>query len=294
MDDNIGSLFNELRKSKRIPVNTVTGDHLSRSQYHRFVKNESDISLSKFIFILEKINIQFEEFMFLLPQKHNDLRTSMQKIINCFQQQSPESLLLLENEFVSFFQDTYQIKYQHLYLICRALRKRLTKKKLDNDDVSVIEDYLLNVDTWTHYELTLFNNIFFIFNPDKVLLLSKTAAKKTKVFSEYFPNIQECVLLYSNIIIYFLEREKVSYVSEIIQNLNYFKVEENHLYEKLLIKFWLLIDTYLLSKEQENLVELDKLTKFLIYLDSGNLAKMLEGVIQFVVNFEKTAKKRKI
>ncbi|MBC9705204.1 MAG: hypothetical protein H9W81_09575 [Enterococcus sp.] len=55
---------------------------MSESQYYRFVIQESEIDLTKFLNLLENLNVQLEEFTYLLPESKNDLQHSKKQSIS--------------------------------------------------------------------------------------------------------------------------------------------------------------------------------------------------------------------
>lgn len=83
MYENLGVAFSKIRDEKKISVkDIVRNNKLSESQYYRFVKQESDIGLTKFLNLLENLNVQLEEFIYLLPESKNDLQHSKKQSIS--------------------------------------------------------------------------------------------------------------------------------------------------------------------------------------------------------------------
>ncbi|SJZ55046.1 Helix-turn-helix domain-containing protein [Pilibacter termitis] len=60
--ENLGELFRELRESRNLSMKSVVGTEMSIAQLSKFERGESEITLSKFYFIIERIGITIEEF----------------------------------------------------------------------------------------------------------------------------------------------------------------------------------------------------------------------------------------
>lgn len=62
----IGETVEFIRHSKNISIKQVCGDYLTRQTYYRFIKNNLDISSKKLLYILDNLNVNVDEFLFIL------------------------------------------------------------------------------------------------------------------------------------------------------------------------------------------------------------------------------------
>jgi Rgg/GadR/MutR family transcriptional activator len=281
MYNQIGTCFSTLRKSKHIAVNQIIGSNISQSQYHRFIKNESDISFSKFLLMLDQINITLEEFVFIAFDKSDPLKKGMVEIKESFEKKDINRLRSLANEFNDYYFVDKQIKFLHMSSICECLVSKLENKK-DSSKSATLKKYLLNVETWGHYELVLFNNTFFLYDADIIQILFNQAKKVTSIYSALFHHIQEAIKLHSNVILYFLERNAPELAIGVINNLKEIETTNEQVYEKLLIKYWDIVKEYLVGEKQHAEKELCKLLDFLDFIDNTEYRSSLYDIFNFI------------
>ena len=269
MYENLGVAFSKIRYEKKISVkDIVRNNKLSESQYYRFVKQESDIGITKFLNLLENLNVQFEEFIYLLPESKNDLQHSMMTISEAFNRQDHEKLKELE----SAFSTTYL-----------AIKKRITRDFSTPPRVHHVIEYLQNVDNWHHYELVLFSNTFFAFDLADTLSLLLIAKKKSEALKDYHPYIKESIRLYSNIAIHLLEMKNFKLALVAIKELEQIEVGEEHIYEKILLKFWKQLSIYIQNPSTDTLTEMQTLLDHLAFFDCHSLIRMLSEITTFTV-----------
>ena len=282
--ENLGIAFSKIRDEKKISVkDIVRNNKLSESQYYRFIKQESDIGLTKFLNLLENLNVQFEEFIYLLPESKNDLQHSMMTISEAFNRQDHEKLKELESAFSTTYLATKKIKYLHLSIICECLYMRTTRDFSTPPRVHHVIEYLQNVDNWHHYELVLFSNTFFAFDLADTLSLLLIAKKKSEALKDYHPYIKESIRLYSNIAIHLLEMKNFKLALVAIKELEQIEVGEEHIYEKILLKFWKQLSIYIQNPSTDTLTEMQTLLDHLAFFDCHSLIRMLSEITTFTV-----------
>lgn len=73
---NFGEIFKKFRESRGFRLKDVANEVISTSQLSRFEKGETDLTISKFILILDEINLSIDEFMYAVHgfrrKVHND------------------------------------------------------------------------------------------------------------------------------------------------------------------------------------------------------------------------------
>lgn len=282
MYDNLGKTFSNLRSGKKIPVKSIINDGiLSESQYYRFINQDSDIGLTKFMKLLDNLNIQFEEFFSLLPESKEDLTHIMSQISTFFNQQNGTELKYLNILLSKKYLSTKKIKYHHLSIICECLQMKLTQNFSHATRANQIVNYLKSVDNWTHYELVLFANTFFVFQLNDIALLLSIAKKKSKQFKNYQPYTQESIRLHSNIIIYLLEKKETDVALKTIQELEQFKLKDDYLYEKVLIKFWKILGKYIENPSNKTFTTVQKLIDYVCYLECNSLSTALTEIANY-------------
>ena len=63
MDKELGKTLRRLRQGKQVSISSLADEHLSKSQISRFERGESEISCSRLLNLLDKLNITIDEFV---------------------------------------------------------------------------------------------------------------------------------------------------------------------------------------------------------------------------------------
>ena len=61
--DHLGEIFREFRTNRNISLKQIADNTVSASQISRFERGETDISLSRFLRVLENMHVEMDEFM---------------------------------------------------------------------------------------------------------------------------------------------------------------------------------------------------------------------------------------
>ena len=61
--DSLGRVFHDFRTNRNITLKQVADETVSVSQISRFERGETDISLTKFLKMLENMHVEMNEFM---------------------------------------------------------------------------------------------------------------------------------------------------------------------------------------------------------------------------------------
>ncbi|MBZ5814166.1 helix-turn-helix domain-containing protein, partial [Streptococcus thermophilus] len=103
----IGSLTKKIRLSKKLSLKDVAGDYLSVSFLSKFERGESEISLSRFLCILENLDVSIEEIYGILS-KDNPTRTEelLARVSKAFQQNNIPALKKYYYEEIEKFNST--------------------------------------------------------------------------------------------------------------------------------------------------------------------------------------------
>lgn len=279
--EKIAICFSELRKAKKIPIKLIIGEDISNSQYHRFVSNKSDITLDKFLIMLRRINVSMDEFLFLTYDHNDSLQEGMIEIKNAFIKQNNVELEFLSEKYEDLFSKTNLLMYQHLADISECLLKKLMNEDYMTSDSS-IERYLLNVETWGHYELVLFNNTFFMFNYQSILVFIKQIPKVIERYREMVKTSNLLITVYSNLIIFFLERKNISYAKIVIRDILEQPITNEMITEKILVRFWSTVLEYFESKDISVLQKNSDILTFLQVIECKDLFNVLSFALGYI------------
>ena len=174
----IGIKIKKIRVSKNIsPINVYSGI-MSRSNYWKLEEDLISPSFETVIQLLQRINLDVEEFLMLL--QHDTLlfynQTKDQRNF-FFKKKDSEGLLNLSQQLQQQYEQTKALQLRHLALTCNLYYSRLTEKPPSPKIMTELKQYLFGCNDWSLYELRLFNSIFFIFDYETSKVLLKRALK---------------------------------------------------------------------------------------------------------------------
>ena len=174
----IGIKIKKIRVSKNIsPINVYSGI-MSRSNYWKLEEGLISPSFETVIQLLQRINLDGEEFLMLL--QHDTLlfynQTKDQRNF-FFKKKDSEGLLNLSQQLQQQYEQTKAHQLRHLALTCNLYYSRLTEKPPSPKIMTELKQYLFGCNDWSLYELRLFNSIFFIFDYETSKVLLKRALK---------------------------------------------------------------------------------------------------------------------
>lgn len=208
-----GKLFKQLRQARGITLNQLADQHNSRSFISKFETGASNISLHRLEHLLGKINVSFEEFLYLRALDHGvanfeHLLHTPIYLTSIFVAQLNQILAInkdaystretlqhglaqitaLKEEILTTQDNTYILLYadfmQHIFKINLEEGHTQFQTELFFEDYRLrtrpLVSYLLTVDDWGVYEVLLFRYFQFLFPVDTAHRLLKTAISRTK------------------------------------------------------------------------------------------------------------------
>ncbi|MBO0431823.1 helix-turn-helix domain-containing protein [Enterococcus sp. DIV0660C] len=161
-------LIRKLRKERGFTQEQLTMGISQRGTLAAFESRGTKISFELLISYLEKMNVTLEEYEFLL----NDGSLSpKQKLTNYFLT-TPALTSAQEDELLKEYEKTGNIFYRLLYA-----QRKIILNHLDNEAITpevkkeaqLIMNYLEHIDTWGHFELSVFSRCLFVFKTDYIV-----------------------------------------------------------------------------------------------------------------------------
>ena len=185
--EDLGNVFRDFRLNGHYSLKEAAGQVCSTSQLSRFELGESDMTLSKFLNLLDNIHVTLENFMDKARnfQQHEHVVMMGQIIplyysndIKGFQDLQAEQL---EKAKVSSAPLYYELNWILMQgLICQ----RDSQFCMRQEDLDKVADYLFQVEDWTMYELILFGNLYSFYDVDYVYRLGKEVMEREDYYKE--------------------------------------------------------------------------------------------------------------
>ncbi|HHH5440753.1 TPA: Rgg/GadR/MutR family transcriptional regulator [Streptococcus pyogenes] len=205
----IGETVEFIRHSKNISIKQVCGDYLTRQTYYRFIKNNLDISSKKLLYILDNLNVNVDEFLFISNNfKQYKEFIDMDTAKHYFECRNIDGL----NHILDSYKDSKSTKEKNLFALV--------------------------IETWSHYETVLFNNCMFIFESCFIeMVFSKVILNLDKYNTlRYYGN--ESIRMFVNMLILFIQRQEYDKASEILAKIEDYQLNDDCLYERCCVSFF--------------------------------------------------------
>ncbi|MBC2170514.1 helix-turn-helix domain-containing protein [Listeria booriae] len=206
---NFGETIKKIRKDKNFTQKELSEGILTRSHLSQIETNNYYPSYDKFFLLLNRLNIVFEEFLFVQNDQQmlfsQQIRSKISEAANLNDTKQLENLATIAQDLHA---ETDNIMYYHYMLICKALISYSINHKVNDEMITYvtpIKEYLFGMDNWYLYELKLFNNIIYALTIDEALLFSRTSLKRLGNF-QYFLEFQHIEQnIYTNLSTFCLE-----------------------------------------------------------------------------------------
>lgn len=238
---NYGSIFRVLRENKNISISSLADEYISKGMISKFERNESDISVSRFFHLLEKIKIQPQEFFFTKNQYKaegfSQLLTEIQQ--NVLAGNIDKLTETLRNEHHQY-QSTGDKHFKLNCIMLEAIINEMMNNTaaINENKLNFMLDYLFRCENWTLYELILYGNSMSAFPVDSVIEFSKSIHQKILLMRES----DKILEIGFNVILNTLElcikhnrKESASYFLTSIKQLN---LPQTMLFERALLKLY--------------------------------------------------------
>lgn len=230
----IGEIIDHVRKQKGLTIKEICGEKISRTTYHRFVKEQSDTSIGNLTYLLQKVNLYYDELkIFDYPQNVNWINQIMKEIKQAFFLKDKDELKRIK---AFCFENTIGIKEQqtkriHMASLCDLLIAKLENKKMDMTHTEIYS-YLINVQTWTRYELVLFNNCMYAFHTEFLESVLEKAVRGIDQYKRAGEGKSEGFRMLANAVIHFIQIHNLHSAWKYLEKMNDYMLNEEMLFER--------------------------------------------------------------
>ncbi|MBC2675363.1 helix-turn-helix domain-containing protein [Listeria booriae] len=166
-----GETIKQIRTDKNLTQTQLSEGILARNHLSQVENNNYFPSYDKFFSLLDRLNVTFEEFLFIQNDKKvhfkQRIRSQIAEAANLNDIKKLEDLAVAARDL---HEQTKNITYYHYMLISKALVTYNIDHTVSDDMVKFvtpIKEYLLGMDNWYLYELRLFSNIIFALTVDE-------------------------------------------------------------------------------------------------------------------------------
>lgn len=284
-----------IRKQKGITLKRLADGVCSVSFLSKFERGDSDITLGLMTKILEKLMMNFDEFLYT----HHDFQPD--KIEQFFKatgtaylNRDANELRQLKSEQLKkgkqYGVETYHFNALLIEVYESIVANQYISEEVQENNIRLLADYLFRVEVWGYYELMLYNGTLLLLEPDMVMTLSRTAYEKSARFRGYSKIHDAITAVLFNTIIYLLGsvnrfHEAFTYQKEFNEFMSYLEevaIPESNLVDRvhvLQLKGSYEIRT---GNKEEGIVKMEKAIQLLRELDSTKLANDIEQYLLLI------------
>lgn len=234
--ENFGEIFKALRESRNLTQNQVVGEEFTSAALSMFESGKSDITLSKFFYILKRIGVSLEEFEYIA---NNYDFNSFYKLLNkaniAYNENDEYALKKLLEKEKEKSNDIYQ---EMNCLMLKSLICELDSHyRLSDKEKDKISSYIILIDDWSYYQLILYNNTIRTFNANMINTLSSELLKRSLYYKSIPRNKKLIKEILINTIIVLIDKKEIKYANYFKNALEELLTDETAIYEKTIFLF---------------------------------------------------------
>lgn len=285
-DNHIGTLFNNLRKNKKMSLKDVSGDLISLSFISKFERGESEISLSRFLLLLNNLNVTIDEFHHLYQYEYpNEIEDLMTKVSINFSKRDISGFKEILTEENEKYQSTGKKRYLYNSIMLKTFIADLTNTPMDKEDITTLTDFLFGTEYWGKYELLLLGNSMPSINIESLNLLLKELLKDSEKVTLTESNYILKIELILNAVDDAFKRKRVDYAIEYLTYLETIMVPSVKLvYEKILLDFYLTMVRLIKDKDERAKKEVVDIFQGLRTLSLESIAEKMESDYKYFLD----------
>lgn len=281
----MGALFKKFRLSKKLSLKDVAGDFLSISFLSKFERGESEISLSRFFLLLEKLDVSIEEFYGILA---NERSTNTEKLLDmvstAYHQGNSFALKKYYKEEMGKYEVSTQKSFLYNAIMIESFLVNLNNKSIGPEKMMEISDYLFSVEQWGKRELIIFGNSLSALNDKVIEALAREILFKTTLFGSNEANQKARIELLINIVAIFLERDLLVLAKDYLDIIQQLGIPETALYDRMEYQFVLGIYLFKSGKKEQGKQKMMAVLATLKTFEAENLRLAHERVYEELVN----------
>ena len=236
MEENYGKIVSNIRTAKGVPIGKLISGVCSRTAYRNFVMNQTGTSVDNFMRLLAKLHVSYTEFKYIANGFETDYEqrfvTDLQRAIAQGNLERLDSLLQRILNYCVIYENDE--KYRHLACITQLTIDKMKGNRLDENARQVVTNYLIRCETWTHYELMMFNNAMFAFSLDQIRMFREKVTHNLEKYQNLRVYGSESFRVLINMLMVFIESRSHRDIRIMMGLINNYQLNEDMLFEETL------------------------------------------------------------
>lgn len=224
MEKELGKTLRRLRQGKQVSISSLADEHLSKSQISRFERGESEISCSRLLNLLDKLNITIDEFVSTHSKTHTHFFTLLSRVRKYYAEKNVTKLLKLLEDYAHKDYESTMIK-----AILSSIEPTVEPSE---EEVTRLTDYLFSVEQWGYYEIILLGNCSRFINYNTLFLLTKEMVTSFAYSEQNKTNKTLVTQLSINCLIISIDYSYFDHSHYLIEKIEFLLRDELNFYEK--------------------------------------------------------------
>lgn len=287
-----GGTLRQIRKQKGYTMAELAKEIVSVSFLSKFERDESEISLTHFHKMLEKMALSFEEFFFIHNQYvQDDLELFFNSADDAYHSSDLSTLNKLKiaekQKWEEFRFETARCNLAMLEVFESILQEQ--EIKVAHEDLDFLCDYFFKVEVWGYYELRLYNSTLLLLSPDLVVTLTKTAYENSYRFKDFPKYYKTTVSILMNTLIYLMGGQHthpyIEHYETFKSYLMNMEIKEEDLYIKNQLLFIEGIYEIKTGNRERGIELATSALRTLEQLDAPNIALGIKTYLDFVLKY---------
>lgn len=236
MEENYGKVISNIRISKGVSIGKLISGICGRTAYRNFVMNRTRTSVDNFMKFLAKLHVSYTEFKYIADgfetSYEQQFVIDLQKAIAQGDLEQLDALLQRTLNYCAIYENDE--KYRHLACITQLTINKLKCEPLDEKSHQVVTNYLIGCETWTHYELMMFNNVMFAFSLDQIRMFRGKVIHNLEKYQNLRVYGSESFRVLINMLMVFIESQSYRDIRIMMGLINNYQLNEDMLFEETL------------------------------------------------------------
>ncbi len=271
--DQIGKVFHDFRTNRNISLKQIADEDVSASQISRFERGETDISLTRFLKMLENMHVEMNEFIAAVRgyDKTETIRF-MSRLIPLEYERDKEGFQRLFQEQKERFEKNPSVYQYRLNMILAQsfICKCDETVPFPREYLDEAADYLFSVEDWKIYELILIGNLYLFID---IPLLHKMGQEIVRNHSETGANTKLVTITLLNIWETCLHRDELEIAAYYRDCILPLIADETLLYERNLYLFLSGLSHFKSGEKEPGKEEMNRAIQIYEWLDCHHLAR---------------------
>lgn len=199
-----GETLKQIRLNKGLLLKEVYTGIVSRPYAIKFEKGETVLNFNHFMDVLDRLNMEYDEFKFVHQGYQNTKATLWKRLSAANSLNDEDELTHIYATYITSHNETYRV----IACIARTIGKQTfeTPAKWQKEQ-TIIKNYLLKKETWYLDEINVFTASFYLFNTELIDTFLSNCYRQLLAYRQH-KNFHSITLnLLENCILHFISNQ---------------------------------------------------------------------------------------